>query len=481
MFSIRGRWTKLPIQTKASFAYMFGNVVSKSVALLSLPIFTRLMSTNDIGVGTTYQSWYAVLYSIVTLSLCSGSINVAMMDYSEERDRYQSTCLALASLSTIIFSGLYIIFYKTINKYTTLDTSVMVVMILCLFFCPALDFWYARQRYEYKYKTSVFVSCFVTIISTLVAIIFVIVFKNIKGFDLGNVKVISQGLVSVMISSVFYYILIKNGKTIFDFSIWKYALGLSLPLIIHSLSKNLLDISDRIMISYMCGKADAGIYGTIYSLASVILIVWTAVNTALIPSVFEELKTEKYEGISKIYVPLLFAFGGVAVMVSLLSPDVIMLMTTKDYVEASNIVPAIISGVYFTALYTMYGNFILYKKKTVYLMFATLGAALVNILLNYCFIGMFGYKAAAYTTLVSFVLLAIFQGIMVKIIFKKNIVNDFLLFAISCCVCVICILSVFLYKYNIIRYILVIFILFITVFNKDRLLFLLRKGNKEND
>ena len=467
---------KLPIEAKASIAYLFGNILSKGMSILTLPLFVRMLTTAEIGVNSTYQAWYTIIYTVVSLSLCSGSLSVAMMDYSKKRDQYESACLTLSSLSAALFFLLIFLLRDSLSEITTLDTELLIFIAINMLFCPALDFWYTRQRYEYKYKQSVAMSCSITILSTLFALICVYYCSTHNFNSLGNVRVISQGVITLLFAvGVYLYIMLK-GKSFVNIEIWKYAIILSTPLILHSLAKNLLDISDRIMISSLCGKSEAGVYGTIYSLATVITVIWSAINSAIIPSSFKFLNEKNYKELNAMYIPLLFAFGGVAVIVSLLAPEVLLVFTTKEYFDAVGLVPPIVAGVYFTALYTMYGNFLLYKKKTVHVMYATLLAAAINITLNYICIKLFGYYAAAYTTLVSFIVLAIFQGIMTKIVYKETIVNDIAFFALSTVVSVLCLMSAFLYRFFWLRYIIVVGIIVLCIIKREMLYKVLKRS-----
>lgn len=81
--------------------------------------------------------------------------------------------------------------------------------------------------------------------------------------------------------------LMKN-KILYDKEIWLYALKFSLPLIPHFLSVVILAQSDRIMIGNMCGTGKTAIYSVAYSVASVMLIVNTAVMDSIIPWTYKK-------------------------------------------------------------------------------------------------------------------------------------------------------------------------------------------------
>lgn len=468
------KFNNLSVQTKASIAYMFANCVSKGINIITVPLFTRLMSTSEMGIGTTYTSWYSILYAIVTLSLCSGSLNIAMVEYKDRRNEYLSACLTLSTISGLIFAFFCFGFSKTISRYTFLESPLIWLLSISLIINPALDYWYARQRYEYKYKSTVLVTISVALLSAIVSVISVLMFQNNESVSLGVVRIVSQGLMTISIALYIYIYIIVKGRVFFDLAIWKYALSLSIPLIFHTLAKSVLDVSDRIMISALCGQSEAGIYGTVYTLSMMSLLIWNAINSSIIPTTFEMLERREYKSLNKMLVTVLLVFGGVAIVATLLAPEILMIFTTDEYYDAVYLIPALSAGIYFTALYNIYGNLLLFKKKTVNIMLATMFTAVFNIMLNYYFIEIYGYIAAAYTTMASFILLAICQCLMVRVVYKEKVTNDNIYFGVSVVVSIVCLSCNLIYPFRYLRYLIIVVLVLIAILNKNKIFKLIR-------
>ena len=81
--------------------------------------------------------------------------------------------------------------------------------------------------------------------------------------------------------------------------------------------------------------------------------------------------------------------------------------------------PPIAAGVFLTSVSNMYSNVLIYHKKTNYIMISSIIAAVVNLVLNYFGIKMFGYLAAAYTTLIAYIILGMMQGIVSGRVHRK--------------------------------------------------------------
>lgn len=463
-------WRELSIQAKSSFIYTVSNIITKGITFISIPIFTRLMITSEIGIGTTYMSWQAILYTIATLSITSGSLNIAMMHYKDERDRYQSAALSLTTVSAMIFAMIYIIFYSKLNKIISLNLSLVIIMLLSFFLMPAMDIWLTRQRYEYNYKSTAIISITSSTVSIILSIIFVLFLKNNGAKNLGTVKVITQNIVLLLFSAILYILILYKGKCFYSKEYWSFTLKLSIPLIFHSLSKQVMDVSDRIMISNISGEEQAGIYGTIYSISTMILILWSAVNNSLIPFLFEKIKSKEYSQICKVINKILIFFAILVIMLILIIPDIINIILPNDFYKAIYIIPAISAGIYLTVLYNLFSNVLLFYKKTNYIMIATSISALINIILNYFFIPKFGYYVAAYTTLLSYIILSIMQYIMMKIISKENIFDIKFIITISITTILLSLLCNILYINNVIRYIILFILIFITIIFRKKII-----------
>ena len=76
-------------------------------------------------------------------------------------------------------------------------------------------------------------------------------------------------------------------------------------------------------------------------------------------------------------------------------------------------------------IYTIYGNYSLYSKKTLMIALNTIMAGTLNITLNYMFIPEYGYMAAGISTLVSFIVLMTLHYIFVRYFLSGKTINIF--------------------------------------------------------
>ena len=167
-----------------------------------------------------------------------------------------------------------------------------------------------------------------------------------------------------------------------------------------------------------------------------------------------------------------------------------MIFATKEFYEAIYIIPAITGSVYFMFLFNVFANVEYYYNETKYVAFASIGAAVTNVILNLIFIKQFGYVAAGYTTLVSYILYALGHFIFMRKICKKhaegiNYYDNKVILIISVTFVVISLLTTVLYNFRVIRYALIIIMLCFVILKRKEIIKLVIKNktkdvNKEN-
>ena len=88
----------------------------------------------------------------------------------------------------------------------------------------------------------------------------------------------------------------------------------------------------------------------------------------------------------------------------LVAPEVVKILANESYWEGISIIPPVVLANYVIFAYSLYVNIEHYYKKTPYVTVNTIIAAVSNIVLNFLFIPKYGYVAAAYTTLASYLI-----------------------------------------------------------------------------
>ena len=396
------KYNTIPLPAKAALWFIFCSVLQKSISLLTTPIFTRLMSTTQYGQFNIYNSWLQIFTIITTLRLNYAVFNKGMSKYKDDRDSYTSTMQTLTFILTGVTFVIYLIFREQINAIIELPTFVMIAIFLELFVTPAIDFWTIRKRYEYIYKPVVTRTLLMILLNTVLGIL-AVVLADEKGYA----RILSCVLVNLIFGVILFTYNIKKSRKIFVWEYAKFALLFNIPLLLHYISQYILDQFDRIMIQKMVGFAAAGIYGVAYNAGMLMKIVTVNLNNAMVPWQYDKLEKRKFKDIDDTTFMMFILVAGLCLVFTAFAPEIMMVLADEKYQEAVYAIPPVALGTFFLYVYTTFANVEFFFNQTKFTMFISMGGAALNIGLNYIGIKMFGYIAAAYTTLICYVVFSL--------------------------------------------------------------------------
>ena len=469
------KYKLLPVAAKATMWFIVCNTLQKGISLITTPLFTRLMSTEQYGQFNVYNSWLQIITIITTLRLNYAVFNKGMSKYKDDRDGYTSSMQTLTMFIAILVFLIFLLFNKPVTSFIELPFYIIAIMIAELFFSPAISFWTLRKRYEYEYVPVVVVTLLMTRVNALLGVL-VVVFSNEKGYS----RILSCAAVELIFgATLFAYNYKKGGKNWFNIEYIKFALAFNLPLLIHYISIYVLDQFDRIMIQKMVSISATGIYGVAYSAGLLIKIITQSINSALVPWQYNMLEKKEVKKVDD-YLFLIFSFvAGCVLIFSAFAPEMISILGGSKYFEARYVIPPVALSTFFTFAYTTFANVEFYYDLNKFTMYVSVGGAVLNIILNYFGIKMFGYIAAAYTTLICYALFTVSHYLYMQYSLKKLLGQNYRfdskrLFFLSIIVLVIGIAIIFIYDYPVVRYIAIVVSIIFIFLKRNNIIKILR-------
>lgn len=406
----RKKYDSMALPVKAGMWFMICNIIPQVITVVMTTIFTRILSTNDYGISSNYSAWYGILSIFITLNLNCGVYNNAMLKYEKDRDAYTSATMGLSILLGLIGFAILMIFRNPLSQVMSLPVSLLLCLALQCLFYNSYGCWISRVKYEYNYKYLILIILIVSICSPLLSVAFIYFSEN-KAAG----KVWGQSAIYILLGMIFYVLAFSKNRKLYNKEYWTYALKFNLPLVPHYLSLVIMNQSDRVMITSMCGADKNGLYSVAYSAASLLLIFNSALTQSLTPWCYENMKNKNFDAMKKIINVVCCIYAGIDLLFIMLTPEVIAILAGAKYAEAVYVIPPVASSMYLILLYNVYSIFEFYYEKTKPVMVGSMLSAGLNILLNYLFIPQYGYLAAGYTTLVCY----LFNSIMHIFVLRK--------------------------------------------------------------
>lgn len=408
------RWKALSLPAKATICYTVCSIFQKGISFIVVPIFTRVLSTDEYGMYSIYQSVQAVVSIIVTFNLGAATFNVCAKKCSEEERGGMTVSLMGLSTALVVVGGVGWLIINEIcsgvlNSLLNLNNSYVLMMFIQTWIGGLTGIWCAGMRYSYSYRPLI---TYTIILSILNPIVSLFAFKLWGA--LSSVRIISVTILEVTLGAFVCIIYIRKNRFNSSFEWWGFATRFSLPLIPHYLSMSVLSQANRIMIGSLIGNTAAAIYSVAYNIGIIINFFTTSINSAFIPFIYESMKKKKYSAVKKVSEALLILVGILVICVVALAPEIMHILAPVEYYEAVWIIPPIALSSFFIFTYSLFANIEFYFEKNKYVMIASCLGAAVNIVLNAIFIPKFGYLCAGYITLFCYILFTIAHYLFYK-------------------------------------------------------------------
>ncbi len=423
---------------KNTIIIFIGKFCTQFITLLLLPLYTHFLSTEDYGYIDLIQTYLTFFIPLILLKIDAGIFRFLIDARKSEEEK-----------NKIITNGIFIMFVELIIstilfavavKIFSIKYSILIVMNLISL--SVLTFLLQIVRGIGKNKQYSFSSIIAAIVTIVLNLIFLV------GFHKNGKYVLIASLISNIICTIYLLIankILKNVKIKYiDKKLIKDLLKYSIPMIPNELSWWIVHVSDRTIISYALGVAANGIYSVSCKFSNILSSIFNIFNLSWQESAALHINdTDKDEFFSNVINKVFNLFICFCIGILACLPFVFELLIKDSYREAYKYVPILLLANIFSVLIGLIGSIYVAKKMTKEVAKTTMIAAIINLTIDIALIKVIGIYAAAISTVVSYMLLAIYRYIdvqkyvKVKIPIKNIVVNS-----------IIFILVVVLYLYN---------------------------------
>ena len=403
---------------KAGLGYTIGNVLVKGINFLTLPLFSRLLTTAEFGVYNVFLSYDAILSVLVGLALHS-SIKSAHYEF-RKTDDYVSSISLIYILNSVFYLTIIFIGGQRLSSLVGFSELVLLLLVPFSFGGAIIQLYNERISLDYEYKKYLIVSLLNSVGNVIVSLILIVtVFRNQR--DIG--RIVGTAATIFAIAAVLLLRMYVKAPPRFCKKYWKFGLLYSLPIVPHGISQVLLAQCDRIMISRMVSESAAGIYSLAGNLKLVLTVISTSIGVSWSTWFFSKMDKGESDDIQKNSSLLVRMFLVFTVGLMALSPEIIYVLGGEEYELGKYVAVPMIMDAFILFLYNIIVPSEYYTKKTKYIMMGTLIAAIVNLITNYIFIKLYGFIAAAYTTLFSYVGYLALHVVISKRLMKFEVVK----------------------------------------------------------
>jgi O-antigen/teichoic acid export membrane protein len=399
-------YSKIKQFLKHSSIYSIGNIAVKGIGVITLPIYTKFISVPEFGLLGLIEISMAILVEIFTLGQANSIL--LLSNSIENKDQRKSAFYSISIVVFIIAFSALLIFelFKTpvLNLfYAPIEFSNLYTLALLVILLRVINTLFLFQLRALEKSTLYTV---VILTKLFLIVLFVIFFVSVKQLGITGV-LYSYILSEVLVFIIQLPLMIRRMQFQFNLKAVKIAFNFGIPLIFSSIGMMVLNLSDRYMLQIFTDLRTVGLYDLGYRIAGIInMFLIMPFSLALLPSAYKVYKTEgdkRYYSKLMTYMCFVLVWSGLAL--SLFSKEIVGLFALNpEYNSAFVVIPIIILSYIFSATRNLASLGMFLTKNTKHIAYITISAAILNICLNLLLIPRFGIMAAAYNTLISFIL-----------------------------------------------------------------------------
>ncbi len=388
-----------------------------------IPLYTRYYSTDMYGTLALITVCGNLAGSVFYLG-ASGALSRSYFDYEEGHERKKAISTSLY-LSIIGASAQIVLGFLFKEKLSLLlfNTNAYAIHIFIILISTAFtilnNLFYIILRFEKKSKQVVIVNLISLITSVSLITSFLVIFK------LGIMApILGQLINEFLLFCVLFYL--TKGSLSINYSKPELIIQLcfGIPTLLTGLSLYLLTSMDRFLINNYCTLGDVGVYSIGFLMGSSINVLFIMPFSQIwAPMRMEYRKDNNAQDLYRLMLTYYFIVGSfVTIGVSIFSKEILMLMSSRsEYVIAYRVVPIVMISFLVSGSMKIFDNGIFFSRKIQYHTYIFLVCVLLNWTLNYTFIPIIGYMAAAYSILATFTIAAILVFIVSDRLFKIQI------------------------------------------------------------
>lgn len=409
--------------------FALNSIGTRIITFLLVPLYTKAFTTSEYGTVDLITTIGTILVPIITIN-----IGEAVMRFALDEDANQNDIMSIgifyAALSFVLGFSSFLI----ISFFSQISVGGWLVYFYCVSQGLYITFSCNLRGQEKLFQYAVG-NILHTLVAAILNILFLIVFKlGINGYF--------YAYILSNITTFLYCFFAGDVKgTIrkfnIDIKLMRKMVTYAIVLVPNSLMWWIMNSSDHVMVTTMIGIAANGIYAISYKIPSILSSLSTVFNQAWSYSAIHENKSKDSEEFNNSMFDKLVRFQLIiTVLLMCLIKPFLRIYVQPAYYEAWKYTPYLLVGYFFLTMGTFLSTiYTVQKDSKGFLISGTVGAIL-NILLNWLLIPIWGIHGAAFATCFSYISVFLYRAkdtrrYMVIHVFKLEYVVGYILMIIT--------------------------------------------------
>ena len=398
------------------------NFGTKILSFILIPLYTSILSAADYGTYDMYFNTISLAIPILTLNIVE-----AIMRFTLEKEKNKAQVFTIGFKKVVqailIFTLLDV--FNSIFNFIPLLSKYSVFLLLLFVGSVLYDLMSQLSRGVERVTDLAIAGALNSVVMLSLNVIFLI------EFNMGLMGYFAANCIAYYIPVIYLCIRLRVWKyfewKIKNINLKKEMFAYSKPLVFNNIAWWINNVSDRYVVTWMCGIAANGIYSVAYKIPSILNIFQSIFSQAWTLSAVKEFDGNNELFYSQIY--KIYNSSMVIICSGLILSDKIIakILFAKDFYIAWQYAPFLMISTVFGSMSGMLGGIFSAAKQSKIIAKTTIIGASVNTILNIFLVYLWGPVGAAIATLISYSLVwgarlrAVNKIIKLDINIKKDI------------------------------------------------------------
>jgi O-antigen/teichoic acid export membrane protein len=404
---------KIKELTRDTAIYGISTIVGRFFNFLLVPFYTNVFSTSEYGIAFLIYSYLAFLNIVYIYGMDAAFMKYSSTAENDDKADMFSTPFLIVTLTSVVFTAGIIGFRDTLGQSMNIPESysyILLIIGIILILDTVTLIPFANLRLERKASKFAIIKTLNIVINLSSNLILILIFNfGIEAIFISN-----------LIASAFSFIallpeIISRLKFRIKKEIAVKMLKFGLPYLPASFASMVVQLIDTPILDRLTNQATVGIYKANYKLGIFMMLFVSMFNYAWQPFFLNNAKEDNAKEIfSRVLTLFLIVSSFLWLILSLFIEDIATIkvwgektLIGQDYIGGLFIVPIILLGYLFYGLYINFTAGIYIEEKTKYFPYVTGLGAVINIVVNFTLIPVYGITGAALATLASYFCMAV--------------------------------------------------------------------------
>ena len=381
-----------------------GQISTKIVNFLLLPLYTALLSTEEYGLVDLLTTYSSLIVVIIGLQINQAVFRFLVTSREDEKRLKEITSTVILETG-VVFIG-YTILFLIIQPFITVSYKwYLLIHVIASIYLQTVAGISRGLGQNGIYATGNFISAFMMIILN---VLFIAIMK------LGVGAMLIAYVIGPFIGGSYIAIRTKIWK-FFDIKFankkdMKMVMNYAIPLVPNELSWIVIHSSDRMIISAFLSVAINGLIAVAAKISTIYTTIFSIFNTSWTEQVVLHYKDEGgAEYVCEMFDKMITFFATIAIGIIASIPLVFPFLVNQSFKDAYDLIPWYMIAVFFNAVIGMISAIYLIENETKQVAVSTMFAALINVVVDLLCVKVIGMYAAPISSICGYMVVSFWR------------------------------------------------------------------------